>query len=182
MPLFCYLRSEPASGCSDRTNDPQHTSPISQNVNRSSSVINQTRGLRMRVCSRILQVLAFCLVHPEIRAAKIFAGETADLLHNVTRDVLAMPVASDVLLCTALLDSSSSEQLNASSGGRRLHQDSERQRAASGMLAYSCSFTPIHTGVDTRSECCLIDIRSDCCVLSRHRQGYMKITHGDHGF
>lgn len=79
-----------------------------------------------------LQVLAFSLVHPEHRDARLYAGDTAELLHNMTRDLVKTQQVSDLALCGAYL--SSGGGVNGGSGGgnggngvRRLLQEGAEQ-------------------------------------------------------
>ncbi len=59
-------------------------------------------------------------MHPEHREARIYAGDTAELLHNMTRDLLDTQQASDVALCAEFLKSEAGG--GGGGGGRRLHQ------------------------------------------------------------
>mmetsp|Transcript_7891 Transcript_7891/g.23248 ORF Transcript_7891/g.23248 Transcript_7891/m.23248 type:complete len:2373 (+) Transcript_7891:472-7590(+) len=77
-------------------------------------------------------VLAFSLVHPEHRDARLYAGDTAELLHNMTRDLVKTQQVSDLALCGAYL--SSGGGVNGGSGGgnggngvRRLLQEGAEQ-------------------------------------------------------
>jgi hypothetical protein len=63
------------------------------------------------LCSPVLLicmlVVAYHLVHPDHHDARVYAGDTAELLHNITRGGLQTKTASDVQLCAAYLRSGS---------------------------------------------------------------------------